>query len=126
VDQWAWSEDKKSGNLRPFFGDWSIFATLSAPIGCDEPGNGAPVWYGLASLDIWHCDVQLIDYRQKVGCSSVNGDELDMVLWIPDLFMKRLGENADWSPFDLEDVGNLHDLDDTECAKFAPNWRKGP
>ncbi|MDR2720943.1 MAG: ribonucleoside-diphosphate reductase subunit alpha, partial [Puniceicoccales bacterium] len=66
---------------------------------------------GLASLEAWHCDVkEFIDYKKKVGGSNVGNDELGTVLWIPDLFMKRLEENIDWTLFNPEDASDLHDL----------------
>lgn len=74
---------------------------------------------GLACLEIWHCDVQeFIDYRKKINNSSTNGDELGTVLWISDLFMKRLVEGVDWSLFNPEDVGNLHDLYGADFENF--------
>jgi ribonucleoside-diphosphate reductase alpha chain len=73
---------------------------------------------GLASLEAWHCDVQeFIDYKKKIGGSSSGNGELGTVLWIPDLFMKRLEGNADWTLFNPEDVGDLHDLYGLEFEK---------
>lgn len=66
---------------------------------------------GIACLEIWHCDIQeFIDFKKKNSCAGAYNDELGTVLWVPDLFMRRLKDNADWSLFNPEDVENLHDL----------------
>lgn len=65
---------------------------------------------GIAALEIWHCDIQeFIDYKKKTGYAGAYNDELGTVLWIPDLFMKRLEDNEDWSLFNPEDAEGLHD-----------------
>ncbi len=66
---------------------------------------------GIAALEIWHCDIQeFIDFKKKSCSAGMYNEELSTVLWIPDLFMKRLEENGDWSLFNPEDVSDLHDL----------------
>jgi ribonucleoside-diphosphate reductase alpha chain len=73
---------------------------------------------GLASLEIWHSDVQeFIDYKKKSGGAGVHGEELGTVLWVPDLFMKRLRASKDWTLFDPGDAGDLHDLYGPEFEK---------
>lgn len=66
---------------------------------------------GIATLEIWHCDVQeFIDFKKKNSFVGSYNEELGTVLWIPNLFMKCLGENGDWTLFNPEDACNLHDL----------------
>lgn len=80
---------------------------------------------GIAALEIWHCDVQeFIDYKKKSSYAGVHSEELGTVLWIPDLFMKRLEENEDWTLFNPADVRSLHDLYGEEFEKSYLKFEK--
>jgi len=67
---------------------------------------------GVASLEIWHGDViEFIEYKKKYGVVSIqNNDSLGTVLRIPDIFMRRLNQDADWTLFNSEDANGLHQL----------------
>jgi len=51
-------------------------------------------------LEPWHADVESwIDLKKKNGKDEVRARDLFYALWIPDLFMKRVEEDGDWSLF---------------------------
>jgi len=49
-------------------------------------------------LEPWHADVfEFLDLRKNHGKEEVRARDLFYALWIPDLFMKRVKENGDWT-----------------------------
>ncbi|KAI8145378.1 ribonucleotide reductase [Fennellomyces sp. T-0311] len=58
--------------------------------------NGSFAMY----LEPWHVDVfDFLDLRKNSGKEEVRARDLFLGLWVPDLFMKRVEANADWSLF---------------------------
>lgn len=48
----------------------------------------------------WHSDIfDFLDLRKNSGKEELRARDLFLGLWIPDLFMKRVKQNADWSLF---------------------------
>ena len=67
------------------------------------------------SISIWlspdHCDViDFIDIRRNRGEESKRCRDLFTGLWIPDLFMKRVSEDADWYLFSPDQAPGLADV----------------
>jgi ribonucleoside-diphosphate reductase alpha chain len=51
-------------------------------------------------LEPWHADVfDFLDLKKNHGKEEHRARDLFFALWIPDLFMKRVKENGDWSLF---------------------------
>lgn len=51
-------------------------------------------------LEPWHADVEaFLDLRKNHGKEELRARDLFYALWIPDLFMRRVEENAEWSLF---------------------------
>jgi ribonucleoside-diphosphate reductase alpha chain len=51
-------------------------------------------------LEPWHADIHaFLDLRKNTGKEENRARDLFYALWIPDLFMKRVEENGDWSLF---------------------------
>ena len=51
-------------------------------------------------LEPWHADVfDFLDLRKNHGKEEARARDLFYALWIPDLFMKRVEENGEWSLF---------------------------
>ncbi|WP_295122231.1 ribonucleoside-diphosphate reductase subunit alpha [uncultured Chitinophaga sp.] len=51
-------------------------------------------------LEPWHADVfEFLDLRKNHGKEEMRARDLFYALWVPDLFMKRVEENGDWSLF---------------------------
>ncbi|MEX0671830.1 MAG: ribonucleoside-diphosphate reductase subunit alpha [Candidatus Babeliales bacterium] len=64
-----------------------------------------------AYLECWHLDYEdFIDLRRNVGDERRRTHDMNTASWIPDLFMKRMLADQDWTFFSPDDVTDLHDL----------------
>ena len=63
-----------------------------------------------AYLECWHRDVEeFLELRKNTGDDRRRTHDMNTALWIPDLFMKRVHAEADWTLFSPEEVPGLHD-----------------
>ncbi|MEP7277298.1 MAG: ribonucleoside-diphosphate reductase subunit alpha [Bacteroidota bacterium] len=61
-------------------------------------------------LEPWHADVfAFLDLRKNHGKEEMRARDLFYALWIPDLFMKRVEEDGDWSLFCPNEAPGLHE-----------------
>lgn len=61
-------------------------------------------------LEPWHADVfQFIELRKNHGKEEMRARDLFLALWVPDLFMKRVKDDGDWSLFCPNDAKGLSD-----------------
>jgi ribonucleotide reductase alpha subunit len=61
-------------------------------------------------MEPWHADVfDFLDLKKNTGKEEQRARDLFYAMWIPDLFMKRVEENADWSLFCPNEASGLHD-----------------
>ncbi len=75
-----------------------------------------------AYLETWHLDIEeFLDLRKNTGDERRRTHDMNTANWIPDLFMKRVHENAEWTLFSPVDVPDLHDKfgADFEAAYIA-------
>jgi len=64
-----------------------------------------------AYLETWHLDIEeFLDLRKNTGDDRRRTHDMNTSNWIPDLFMKRVMENSEWTLFSPSDVPDLHDL----------------
>lgn len=64
-----------------------------------------------AYLETWHLDVEdFLDLRKNTGDERRRTHDMNTANWIPDLFMKRVAEDKQWTLFSPDDVPDLHDL----------------
>lgn len=64
-----------------------------------------------AYLETWHIDIEeFLDLRKNTGDDRRRTHDMNTANWIPDLFMKRVTRNENWTLFSPEEVLNLHDL----------------
>ncbi len=64
-----------------------------------------------AYLETWHMDIEeFIELRKNTGDDRRRTHDMNTANWIPDLFMKRVFEDADWTLFSPNNVPELHDL----------------
>lgn len=64
-----------------------------------------------AYLECWHLDVEdFLELRKNTGDERRRTHDMNTANWIPDLFMKRIQENKEWTLFSPSDVSDLHDL----------------
>lgn len=62
-------------------------------------------------LEPWHADVfSFLDLRKNHGKEELRARDLFYALWIPDLFMKRVEANGDWSLFCPNEAPGLQDV----------------
>ncbi len=64
-----------------------------------------------AYLECWHLDVEeFLELRKNTGDDRRRTHDMNTALWIPDLFMKRVFAEGNWTLFSPNDVPDLHDL----------------
>lgn len=62
-------------------------------------------------LEYWHLDIEdFLELRKNTGDERRRTHDLNTAVWIPDLFMKRLREDGQWTLFSPSDTPDLHDL----------------
>ena len=65
-------------------------------------------------LEPWHSDVfDFIDLRKNHGKEEMRARDLFLAMWTPDLFMKRVEEDGDWSLFSPDEAPGLSDAYDS-------------
>jgi ribonucleoside-diphosphate reductase alpha chain len=61
-------------------------------------------------LETWHLDIEeFLELRKNTGDDRRRTHDMNTANWIPDLFMKRVMENAEWTLFSPSDARELHD-----------------
>ena len=66
---------------------------------------------GCAYLETWHNDFfDFLELRRNTGDERRRTHEMNTANWIPDLFMKRLMAQEDWTFFRSNEAPDLHDL----------------
>merc|ERR1711942_654201 len=77
----------------------------------DQGGNKRPGAFAIY-LEPWHADVfDFIDAKKNTGKEENRARDLFFALWIPDLFMKRVEANGDWTL-----------MCPHECPGLQDNW----
>ncbi len=62
-------------------------------------------------LETWHLDIEeFLELRKNTGDDRRRTHDMNTANWIPDLFMKRVMENGEWTLFSPSDVIDLHDM----------------
>ncbi len=62
-------------------------------------------------LEPWHCDIfEFIDLKKPQGSEDMRARNLFYGLWIPDLFMKRVEANQQWTLFSPDEAPGLYNL----------------
>lgn len=84
--------------------------TLDASVAAVNQGGrrkGAACVY----LEPWHADVEeFLELRDNTGDEAQRTHNLNLALWVPDEFMRRVEADDPWSLFDPKDVPHLTDL----------------
>ncbi len=62
-----------------------------------------------AYLETWHYDIEdFLDLRRNTGDERRRTHDMNTANWIPDLFMKRVLSDGDWTLFSPDEVPDLH------------------
>lgn len=73
-------------------------------------------------IEPWHADVfDFLDLKKNHGKEEQRARDLFFALWVPDLFMKRVKENGDWT---LMCPHECPGLSDTHSAEFEALYTK--
>ena len=103
----------KSNGIIPFL------KTLDSSVAAVNQGGrrkGACCIY----LETWHADIEaFLELRENTGDEQQRTHNLNLANWIPDLFMKRVESNEDWSLFDPK---NTPELIDTYGEEFERHY----
>ena len=63
-----------------------------------------------AYLETWHYDIEdFLDLRRNTGDERRRTHDMNTAHWIPDLFIKRVMEEAHWTLFSPDETPDLHD-----------------
>jgi len=63
----------------------------------------------VAYMETWHLDFEdFIDLRKNTGDERRRAHDMNFASWIPDLFIKRVIEDKEWTLFSPDDVPDLH------------------
>jgi ribonucleoside-diphosphate reductase alpha chain len=64
-----------------------------------------------AYLETWHRDIEeFLELRKNTGDDRRRTHDMNTANWVPDLFMKRVMEDAPWTLFSPDETPDLHDL----------------
>ena len=64
-----------------------------------------------AYLESWHLDIEdFLDLRRNTGDERRRTHDMNTANWIPDLFMKRVLADEDWTLFSPDETPDLHRL----------------
>ncbi len=64
-----------------------------------------------AYLETWHYDIEdFLELRKNTGDERRRAHDMDTANWIPDLFMKRVRADQDWTLFSPDEVPDLHHI----------------
>ncbi len=74
-------------------------------------------------LEPWHADIfEFLQLKKNHGKEELRARDLFYALWIPDLFMKRVQENGDWSLFSPDEAPELHNCYGEEFEKLYEKY----
>lgn len=76
-------------------------------------------------MEPWHADVfDFLDLRKNTGKEEMRARDLFYAMWIPDLFMKRVGEDGDWTLMCPNECPLLFDTYGDEFEKLYTGYEQ--
>ncbi|WAR00652.1 RIR1-like protein, partial [Mya arenaria] len=88
----------------------------------DQGGNKRPGAFAIY-LEPWHADIfDFLDCRKNTGKEEQRARDLFYALWIPDLFMKRVETNGEWTLMCPAECPGLHDCWGEEFEKLYTQY----
>ena len=76
-------------------------------------------------LEPWHSDIfEFLQLKKNHGKEELRARDLFYAMWIPDLFMKRVESNSDWSLFSPDEAKDLHETFGEEFEKLYEKFEK--
>lgn len=93
-----------SNGIVPFL---KVFNETAAAVNQGGKREGSIAIY----LEPWHADIQqFIMLKRNSGAEDARARKLHYALWVPDLFMRRVKANEDWSLFCPHEAPGLSDV----------------
>jgi len=90
----------------------------------DQGGNKRPGAFAIY-MEPWHADVfEFLDLRKNHGKEEVRARDLFYALWIPDLFMKRVESNGEWTLMCPNECPGLHEVYGEEFEAMYEKYEK--
>jgi len=76
-------------------------------------------------MEPWHADVfEFLDLRKNTGKEEMRARDLFYAMWIPDLFMKRVEEDGNWTLMCPNECPHLFDTYGDEFEKLYKGYEK--
>ncbi len=76
-------------------------------------------------LEPWHADVEhFLELKKNHGKEEMRARDLFYAMWIPDLFMQRVKDDAEWSLFDPNEAKGLFDCYGGEFEALYHQYEK--
>jgi ribonucleoside-diphosphate reductase alpha subunit len=113
------STNGKSNGLIPFL---KIFNETAKSV---DQGGGKRKGSFAIYLEPWHADIEhFLELRKNTGAEEFRARDLFYALWIPDLFMKRVEEDEDWTLMSEHECAGLSDNYGEEFEKLYIKYEK--
>lgn len=76
-------------------------------------------------LETWHMDIEeFLELRKNTGDERRRAHDMNTANWIPDLFMKRVFNDQEWTLFSPNNVPDLHDLHGRDFETAYENYER--
>ena len=113
------STNGKSNGLIPFL---KIFNETAKSV---DQGGGKRKGSFAVYLEPWHADIeQFLELRKNTGAEEFRARDLFYALWIPDLFMKRVEDDGEWTLMSEHECPGLSDVYGNEFVKLYEKYEK--
>ena len=113
------STNGKSNGLIPFL---KIFNETARSV---DQGGGKRKGSFAIYLEPWHADIeQFLELRKNTGAEEFRARDLFYALWIPDLFMKRVEEDLDWTLMSENECPGLSEVYGKDFEKLYCKYEK--
>jgi ribonucleoside-diphosphate reductase alpha chain len=113
------STNGKSNGLIPFL---KIFNETAKSV---DQGGGKRKGSFAVYLEPWHSDIEkFLELRKNTGAEEFRARDLFYALWIPDLFMKRVEDDEDWTLMSEHECPGLSDNYGEDFEKLYTQYEK--
>lgn len=114
------STDGKSNGLVPMLKVYNDTARY-----VDQGGGNRKGAFAIY-LEPWHADVfEFLDLKKNQGNPDMRARDLFYALWIPDLFMKRVESDGDWSLMCPHECPGLNEVHGKTFEKLYEEYEQG-
>lgn len=84
-----------------------IFNDIALAVNQGGKRKGAMAAY----MEVWHRDIEhFYELRKNTGDERRRAHDINTACWVPDLFMKRVQKDEDWTLFSPSETPDLHGL----------------